>query len=145
MRSDLRRVTLFKPPFHKIHEDPAKNYGVHSLHIYLAVVGEKGAMQWSFTTGTYKQETLDWWASRGLKAPIASDGMGFDLAAHTRERRDEYDYERDDCEFLGGGKCFCNGGSALAGGELYERMVENGEDPWEMLEAEYARQFEGAK
>ena len=82
-----RRVT-FRPAFHKVHEDPKKNFGVHGMEIWFYLIGEHGAVHFGLSTFMMLKETKDWWKATGREGGLTSDHfnpMGIDVGYHAKE------------------------------------------------------------
>lgn len=129
-----------------MHEDPKKNYGVGSVTALMALVGEKGANTFSFSTGIYLPETLDWWANTGRSSfgmiSRSLMGMGYDVGYHSPKPLYEDQHKRDNCDFLDGKPCYGDG-SALQAKKWFEILITKGSDEiWKMLEEEYKETFE---
>lgn len=139
----MERTTKFLPAFHKVHEDPTKNYGVGSVRVFMALTGEKGAITFSFGTGQYLEKTYQWWKSRGLHKDVndCHDHMGYDVSTHSLIPMYEGQMSRPNCEFLGGKTCYSDGSSLVA--DQWEKiLIEKGSDKiWKMMEERYAEEF----
>lgn len=85
----MERITHFKPAYHKVHEDPKKNFGVHNVEGLMVLKGELGAVHFSFGTGIYLPETLAWWEARHLDASSAIRPFGYDVGYHSPTPRYE--------------------------------------------------------
>lgn len=162
----LERRIFFKPAFHKVHEDPKKNYGVHGMEIWFLVIGDKGACHFGLSTGMMLPETFRYWKSKGQDASVSSImQMGIDVGYHsktpgfeghqvnwpTKMRKTgpgpmdvEFDKIGDAppiCEYLGT-PCYVDG-SALRADDWKEIFLAEGDEPiWKMLEEDYKARFE---
>lgn len=136
----LKRQVEFKKPFHKIHKDPTKNYGVGSLVCWMILSGEEGAVQFCFSTGTYLPETYDYWESRGVN--YRNESMGFDVGYHSPNPIfEEQSISEEKCEHLKGKPCYYDG-SALKSSEWMEIFLREGSDEiWKLLEEYYKNIF----
>jgi hypothetical protein len=145
----LQRVTFFRPAFHKVAEDPAKNYGVGSMEVFMVLKGEKGAVHFIFMTGMYLPETYKWWADTGLRSVAGrlshsgypSGTMGVDVGYHAYTPHYEgQTISRDKCEWIDG-PCYGDG-SALRADEWFDIIMRKGSDEiWKMLEEDYKERF----
>jgi hypothetical protein len=139
----MERIIKFIPAFHKIHEDPDKNYGVGSVRCIMTLKGEKGATSFVFGIGIYLPQTYEYWESRGLHKDCNKypDHMGYDVSYHALSSQWEGQTSRDNCEFLDGKPCYGDG-SALRADEWMKIFVEQGDEPiWKMLEEDYKERF----
>ena len=161
----LERRVYFQPGYHKVHEDPKKNYGVHGMSVMMLLIGPKGAIHFSFGTGMMLKETYEWWEKRGLHHEPYKMHMGYDVGYHspkpmyegqelrwpTKMRKtgesvtdvefDKVGKEAPNCEWLGV-PCYCDG-SAMRAEEWEDAIIRGGDDKiWEMLEEEYKLLFE---
>ena len=137
-----KRIT-FSPAFHKIHEDPTKNYGVGSVTCRMVLTGDEGAVQFVFSLGMYLPQTYKYWESKGLhNGSTHPDYMGYDVGYHSLTPQYEgQEIQSKSCEYLDGKPCYYDGSSLLAE-EYMNIFVEKGEKAiWEMLEAEYKERF----
>jgi len=138
----LKKEVKFRKPFHKIHEDPTKNYGVGSLMCWMTLSGEKGAVQFCFSTGTYLPETHEYWKRKGLHTDSVNDAMGFDVGYHSPDPMfDGHTISQEKCEHLGGKPCYYDG-SGLKAEEWMEIFLREGDDAiWSRLEEYYKQTF----
>ena len=81
---ELEKIIKFSPAFHKINDDPKKNYGVGCLHCFMVLKSKDKAVHFTFGTGMYLQKTYDYWASKNLRLETNKpDYMGYDVGYHT--------------------------------------------------------------
>lgn len=123
MKDFYKRVE-FTPAWHRVHEDPSKNYGVSGVSIHFLLVGENGAISWEIMTGWVLPETREWWKSRGIVPGemTTAGGVGF----HYPPERDDLEYlDVGSCSYLG--QCRCDVGF-LYGNTMMEKLIEGGED-----------------
>ena len=133
----------FSPAYDKRHSDPAKNYGIHGVHIWFALKGEKGAVSFSISTNwhlSHVQSELD--AEPLNQFPYMSHKpMPFGVDYHSlfpiREWQKRDVPSQKQCGWLNDKPCWCDG-SALAGDEGFRALVERGEEGlWKELEDYY--------
>lgn len=137
----FERVVEFEPAYHKVHEDPKKNYVVGSVRIRFVLRGPKGATQFLMGTGWHLPETWDWWAKtgclsvhKGIKNP-----NGWDLGFHAKKPQYKgHALMEKNCRHMGG-KCYYDG-SGLRAEPVLEAPIKGGHEAvWKILEAEYRR------
>ena len=46
----LKQIIKFSSAFDKRHKDPSKDYGIHGVDLYMAVIGKKGAISFTLFT-----------------------------------------------------------------------------------------------
>ncbi len=134
----LKRIVQFGKPFHKIHEDPTKNYGVGSLTIRMVLKGKEGATQFVFSTGMYLPKTYDYWHVRGIDAKQEPQYTGYDVGYHSHKPMfDGHTSFTNSCEYLDGKKCYYDG-SVLRAEKWMNIFLQEGEEAiWKMLEEDY--------
>ncbi len=140
---NFKKTVQFFPAFHKVHEDPSKNYGVGAVRVCMILQGDNGAISFSFSTGMMLKKTYGWWKSKGLHLESnRPDHMGYDVSYHALTAQFEGQTSRDDCPWLNGKPCFCDG-SAMRADEWMDVFVEKGDEAiWSMMEADYKERFE---
>lgn len=142
----MEKITHFKPAFHKIDDDPTKNYGVGSIMCYMVLKGKLGATHFVFSTGMYLDETYEYWKKKGLHTePNHPDFLGFDVGYHSPKPMFRgHIIGRNDCEWIGK-PCYCDG-SIMRATDWLKILVEMGSDEiWRLLEKEYKETFGSLK
>lgn len=133
-RPELERIVTMRPAFHRVHEDPKKNYGVGSVSLRMVLKGPLGAVQFLLLTNWYLPQTHAWWGSRGIKPGL--ECVPADKGYHWTTPQYE-GQEPMDCDLLPGGKCYYDG-SGLNADELYQVLLKEGSDGvWRELEEFY--------
>jgi len=79
----LERIIKFRPGFHKIAEDPKKNYGVHGMDMFFVVKGPKGAVHFILSTGMMLKKTRDWQREEHKDGIGYLFPMGVDVGYHS--------------------------------------------------------------
>lgn len=78
-----RRID-FRPGYHKVHEDPKKDFGVHGMEIWFYLIGKKGAVHFGISTGMMLKETKEWWKATGRDgSSLTLFPMGIDVGYHS--------------------------------------------------------------
>lgn len=131
----FERIVTMRPAFHRVHDDPKKNYGVGGVYLRMVLRGPLGATQFLLLTDWYLPETLEWWKARGLsrgnRGPTPVD-KGYHWSTPQYEGQ-----EARDCDLLPGGKCYYDGSGLNAEG-VYQRLLKEGsEGVWRELEEFY--------
>lgn len=140
---DFERRINFIPAYHKVDEGK----GVGSARMYVALVGDLGAISWELYTDWMLPETVAWWKETGRDRFLTpGDPTAGAVWAHYAIPRHEDDINDGphDCDLLPDGKCWgylaC---SYLAGDEVYLPLVREGEDGlWSRLRQFYAEWVE---
>jgi len=135
MGEKFERIIMFEPAFDKRHPDPKRDCGIGDVHIRFVLKGEKGAVQFLFSTGWYLLHVR-----REMTYPPGYYPRALDLGYHSPRRLSSYDAYFEDCPILGG-KCYYNG-SFLAADLLMEKLVAEGDEAvWKELEKYYKETF----
>ena len=133
----MEKITKFSKPFDKRHTDPSKNYGIGSAVCWMILKGDKGAVQFSFSTGIYPPNVLAEWKAKGY----VSEPMGYDVGYHSPTPIYDGQDLMGKCDLLDG-DCYYDG-SSLRAEEWFKIFMEDGyERIWEMLEDYYKELFE---
>lgn len=130
----LERIVKFGPAWHRVHEDPKQNYGVHGVELRMLLRGPLGATQFLLYTGWFLPQTLEWWKSRGIghdcRPTPADRGYHWSVPLYG-------DQTRRECDLLPGGYCYYDG-SSLNADDTYKELLEKGDaGVWADLEAYY--------
>lgn len=139
MKKDkFERNIYVTPPFDKRHSNPSKNYGIGSIQIRWVIKGEKGAVQFLMSTGTYLPSSFD------EKGSIFNAGRpsAWDIGYHSPTPMFEgQTLVSDNCEFIEG-PCYYDG-SGLQAEEPMNVFLEKGSEAlWKYLIEYYNSQFE---
>lgn len=130
----FERIVTMRPAFHKVHDEPSKNYGVGGVRMCMVLRGPLGATQFMLLTGWYLPKTIDWWKSRGLsfdREPTPAD-RGYHWSIPQYDGQDSRD-----CDLLPGGKCYYDG-SGLNADDTYQFLLEGGDEAvWKDLQNYY--------
>lgn len=164
----LERRTYFRPAWHKVNEDPAKDYGVHGMEIWFVLIGPKGAVHFGLSTGMMLTETIEWWRATGRGNSTSHlFPMGIDVGYHSPVPMHDFQKESGpvwptkirktgdgmldvvfdkvgdappNCEYIGV-PCYSDG-SALRADDWKSIFLAEGDDIiWEMLEEDYNVRF----
>jgi len=131
----LQKIVKFTKPFDKRSSDPNKNYGVESVCCFMILKGEKGAVQFCFSTGIYLPHIINEWKEKGYYP----EPMGYDVGYHSPVPMYEGQKPMDSCDLLD--TCYYDGSSRRAQ-EWFEIFLKEGyEVIWKMLEEEYESRF----
>jgi hypothetical protein len=130
----LEHKVFFSPAFDKRDPNPSKNYGIGSVRIHFFVKGEKGGIEWTVSTGMFLKKTHAEWLINFPKSE-EGDGIGHEIAYHAKKKQHEgQEKHNGDCTLTDLPYCY-NDAGFCAGGELYEKFVEQGEEiVWKTLE-----------
>jgi hypothetical protein len=132
----FEKIVTLGPAFHKVHDEPTKNYGVGGVTLRMVLRGPLGATQFYMLTDWYLPVTLAWWKMRGLdrgrdRGPTPAD-RGYHWSTPQYEG-----HEARDCDLLPGGKCYYDG-SGLNADSTYQMLLEKGDSGvWADLEEYY--------
>ncbi len=144
-KEKLVRKVSFTPAFDKRHAKPEKNYGIHGVEIRFSLSGKKGAIVWGIYTDWLLKKTLTDKSWPGFKSKsFHDDGMpmggrtGMEIMTHSHEPQFvSHTKSTDECNFVGKEGCYYNA-EFLAGGELFDVLIEQGEEAmWKVLEDRY--------
>lgn len=134
---NLQRIVKFSKAFDKRSPVPSKNYGVGGVNCWMILKGDKGAVQFAFSTGIYLPHVLDEWEAKHY----SPKPMGFDVGYHSPTPMYEGQTEMDNCGLLPNGKCYYDG-SGLRGDEWFKIFMEEGDEAiWKLLEEDYKERF----
>ena len=142
MKEKLERITKFTPAFDKRDTVPEKNYGIGSVRVSMVLVGEKGAVHFSFGTGMFLPETHRQWLNKPEFAhhdPV--NYMGYDVGYHSpKPLYSSSTISQQKCDWIKK-PCYCDGSTMKA--EIFmDVLVRKGSDKiWEMLEEDYKENF----
>lgn len=82
----LERRLVFRPGYHKVSEDPKKDYGVHGMEIHFYLIGNKGAVHFIMGTSLMLKETYEWWNATDREMPgdvMRILNTGIDVGYHS--------------------------------------------------------------
>ena len=134
---NLQRIVKFSKAYDKRNPEPSKNYGVGGVNCWMILKGDKGAVQFAFSTGIYLPHVLDEWEAKHYNPKP----MGFDVGYHSPAPMYEGQSEMDNCDLLPNGKCYYDG-SGLRGEEWFRIFMEEGDEViWKLLEEDYKERF----
>lgn len=134
---NLQRIVKFSKAYDKRNPEASKNYGVGGVNCWMILKGDKGAVQFAFSTGIYLPHVLDEWEAKGY----ANKPMGFDVGYHSPTPMYEGQTENDNCDLLPNGKCYYDG-SGLRGEDWFKIFMEEGDEAiWKLLEEDYKERF----
>lgn len=88
----MERITKIRPAWDKRNPDPKKDYGIHSMQIWMILKGDLGAVHFTFSTGIFLEETekrlakegsLDWEELSPGHWFSVIKAMGYDVGYHS--------------------------------------------------------------
>lgn len=152
----FEKIVQLTPAYDQRDPDPRKDYGVHGVDLIMILKGEKGATQFSLSTGWLLPQTVG----------LPNDGsyeelykytellhssftqryypMPTDLGYHAKEPQYEDQYVRNDCHILGG-ECYYDGSGLNAYIPFRELLTKGSDGVWVVLEKYYNFLFEGGE
>lgn len=134
---NLQKIVKFSKAYDKRNPEPSKNYGVGGVNCWMILKGEKGAVQFMFSTGIYLPHVLEEWKSKNYYP----SPMGFDVGYHSPTPMYDGQLCNDNCDLLPDSKCYYDG-SGLRAEEWYKIFIEEGDEKiWELLEEYYRDRF----
>lgn len=139
----MKHVVTFQPAYDKRHPDPRKNYGVHGVHIYFAVIDEERGEGLSFSVATNwhvpaVQRETDALPFNHQFPYLFHKPLAFAVQIHQKVRQHEYQHENQDCSITGGA-CYITD-SATLGKSFLQTLIEGGD---EALFARMEQQYRG--
>ena len=134
---EFKKIVKFRPAFDRRHPDPKKNYGIGCVSIFFVLVGEKGAVSFSCSTGIYLDHVLD--EQENNRFGSWPRPMGYVVASCTplpKGSKDEDGKLIPDCEwFPQPCKGDCN---YLASDDVFTALKTKGDEGvWKCLEDYY--------
>ena len=136
--SELQRIVTFDKPFDKRHTDPAKNYGIGAMQCWMVLKGDRGAVQFMFSTGIYLPNVWKELNDRGSLFPADGWDVGYHSKSPMYEGQSPMGTE---CQHTDGEPCYYDG-SGLRGDEWFSEFLEKGDEHiWQKLEQEYRDVF----
>lgn len=140
----FERIVEFEPAYHKVHEDPKKDFGVGGVRIRFVLRGPKGAIDFMIGTGWHLPETWDWWAKTG-RLPIPESILrpkAWEIGFHAKKPQYEGQGVSDERCPETGGVCYYVA-SSLQVQSILESLIRDGHAGlWKVLEAEYRTALE---
>ncbi len=149
-KEKFEKITVINPAFDKRNPDPNKNYGIHSVQIFMVLKGKKGATYFTFSTGMLLPETITEYIKDGrAKYELTDYGhyflnkpMGYDVGYHSPTPQFENQgITKEKCEWLDNKPCYCDGSASRADEWLDILLRKGSEEIWKMLETEYQERF----
>lgn len=137
---DFERLIMFKPGFDWRTDDNHRNYGIGSIRLWFALIGEKGAVQWQIGTDWFPESARHHLAHFSHAREAKHKPEGWDLGYHSKAPKFESHQARE-CDMLPEGECYYDG-SGLNADLLIEGFLNGGDDwVWNRLEAYYEHVF----
>lgn len=134
----MKREIRFFPAFHKVHDDPKKNYGVHGVEIHFILSGDQGAVIFRIFTKWMLPQTYDYWKTLGT-APRHEDSHCSDAGVLFHSATPMYEGHEpstDNCDYLGK-PCYQDMGYLMSR-EPRDLLVSEGDEAvWKWLESAY--------
>ncbi len=143
----MNQIVKFMPAFDKRDPDPRKDYGIGAVECWMTLVGDKGAVTFSFSTGMHLPETQKEWLNPlyHKNYPQFKDHlsyMGYQVGYHSpHSMYEDQKISKENCDFIGT-PCYWDC-SYTAADKFIDALVREGSDKvWEMLEEYYKDHFE---
>jgi hypothetical protein len=145
---DLQKKMRIEPAFDRRDSNPSKNYGIHGMSLYMALVGKKGAVSLTIYLNiqlphVHKEMIIknahDPYALSLMFAPMAVD-IGWHSPVPLFDWQKEYP-PREGCDLLGGGVCHGDGSTLNAEPYLHLLATEGSEAVWPELAIYYNSVF----
>lgn len=138
----FQRKIKFRPAFDKRAPEPDKNYGIGCLIIEFGVIGDKGAVSFSFGTGIYTKAIREEFKNKGRDFEPMGYGVDYHSPIPIRDWQEEGEPSCSKCGWLDGKPCYSDG-SSLYADEVMEILISDGEEKmWATLEEYYHDTFE---
>lgn len=139
----MKREIRFFPAYHKIHEDPSQNYGVHGVEIHFILSGDEGAVVFRIFTRAMLPQTYEYWRDRGIQARV-EDGKFDDGGVLFHSAKPMYEGQEgpseDVCPHIGK-PCYQDIGFTM-GREPRDLLVSEGDEAvWKWMERTYRERF----
>lgn len=130
---DLRHKVDFIGAYDLRRLEPSRNYGIHNMEIQFAVIGAKGAVTITMSTGWYlPRNQRDYVISRSKGYPWDIEDLArpniVDVGYHAKAPQYEGQDARADCHLLGG-PCYYDG-TSLWGNEAWRDGFLHGGTEW---------------
>lgn len=123
------------PAYDKRNPDPARNYGIHGVDLRMYVIGARGAVQFVLYTDWHLPHVDDELRAKGARLQATPADLGYHSPIPTYEGQESWG--RDNCELLGGCRCYYDG-SGLNAERIFDVLRAEGSDGvWRELEAYY--------
>lgn len=139
-KGSFQREIVFVPAYDKSDPDPAKNYGVHGVHIWFNLIGDGQGLTFSISTNWQLPHVQAQWDKDDRFRPSSLyKPMAFGVDIHSKTPQYEGQTPRENCHITGG-ECYSDG-SALLGDEFLQTLIAEGEEAlWKRME-EQLRQW----
>ncbi len=127
---------------------PNNSHGKHGLDILFLLHGEKGCVQFKFSTGYVpfysKKDNISY---RDIPKNPCADlyPLPVDLGYHSYTPHYEGQTSRGPCDYLGGKECYYDGSGLNANDACYTLINGGEEELWKFLEQYYKCTFEEGK
>lgn len=114
------------------------NYGVHSPHLLWLLRGPNGAVVWEINTNWHPDYIQSEWRVKHI-APPPHQPSSWGLAVHAPlPQYDNHDPNHDNCEWLGGRKCFATYTCLAFDDKFVQRVFHEGPElVWSKLQEYY--------
>lgn len=139
----MKREITFCPAFHRVSDDPSKDYGVHGVEIHFTLSGPEGAIIFRLFTNWMLPETCAWWKERGIDARREPDREPQDAGVIFHSGKPMYEGHEpseDACTYLGR-PCYQDIGFTMAKEPRDILIREGDEGVWTWLERQYRERF----
>ena len=139
----MKHEVRFFPAYHKVHDDPRQNCGVHGVEIHFIASNPLGAVIFRIFTGWMLPETVQWWKRRGIdgrrdpERDPSDAGVIFHSGAPMYEG---HECSEDDCPYIGK-PCYQDIGFTLGEEPLRLLRCKGDEAVWAWLDHEHESRF----
>lgn len=134
----MKREVRFFPAYHKIHDDPNQNYGVHGVELHFILSGDQGAVIFRIFTRWMLPQTYEYWDQLGI-GPRQKDSECSDAGVLFHSVKPSYEGHEpseDCCPYLGK-PCYQDIGYLMSR-EPRDLLVSKGDEAvWEWMERTY--------
>lgn len=135
----MKREIRFFPAFHRVNDDPKKNYGVHGVEIHFILSGDQGAVIFRIYTRWMLPQTYTYWREELRIKPRYEDSECSDAGVLFHSAKPSYESHapsEDACPYLGA-PCYQDIGFTM-GREPRDLLVAEGDEAvWKWLETTY--------
>jgi len=136
----MKQEIIVTAAFDKRHKEPAKNYGIHGAELRFILTGDKGAITFTLYTNWYLPHVDEELRNSRRNKPEC-DFMfrphGADISYHSHIPCYEGQTPIENCQYLGGKPCYCDG-SGLSAEPIGEMLIAEGSEAvWKELQRWY--------
>lgn len=135
----FKRKTVFSPAYDLRSSDPKKNYGIGGVTCTMFLIGEKGVVQFKFSTGFYLPHVKEEFRYNDKINFIYP--MGTDIGYHSPVPIYDGQSKMDTCNFYDSG-CYYDGSATYAEEFLKLLISEGSTAMWKKMKEYYKETFE---